>query len=267
MGYKIDEQGTTLYDKESLEILKESGWIASTILKELIKDVQDGNTTENLERTAEDLMTYYNVSSAFKGHEGYPFSTCLSVNEFIVHGFPTNAPLKNGDKISVDLGVIHRGHYSDNCRTLIVGGQSVSPHNEIIELSKLCFDKALEVALPGNTIGDIGFTINSQVLQPKYEQKYKVVGQFTGHSIGRELHMPPAIPNMGFPGKGMILKVGMSLCIEPVLMYKSSELNIFNSKEYPSILQFKTTNNLPGSHYENQIFITESGPVIVTHSD
>lgn len=265
----ILKDGTRLYKHKAYERLKASGRIAAQVLHELVANVKEGVTTFELNSLAEQLIKDAGATPAFKGYEGYPFATCLSVNEHIVHGLPNNRPLKNGDVISVDVGVIKDFFYSDNARTVVVGG-APSEHDQLIEAAQRAYNLGLEKALPGNYTGDIGHEIHKAVLQNDLDpqntslgKKFNVFFKFQGHGIGLELHEQPSVPNMGFPGKGVKLLPGMCICIEPVVLYMSSTPEVCPT-ETPNVYQFITDDRKPSSHYENQIYITETGYEVLT---
>jgi len=268
--YKLDD-GSHLYGKDYLPYLEDSGRVAYLVLKELLKNAQEGITTQELDKIAEDEISKHKAEPLFKGFDTYPFTTCLSYNEYIVHGFPSDYKLKKGDVISIDVGVKYNGFCGDNARTIIIGGPENSIHKRLVEVAEEAFNSGLSQAYAGRTIGDIGFAIHSTVLKeedpnsedPNMNSKFKVFFKFQGHGIGLNLHEPPDVPNIGYPSHGSILQVGNCICIEPVVLYRSSEPVIRNSN-ITSVLEFFTDNMLPSSHHENQIYISESGPIILT---
>ena len=190
------EDNSHLYGQDYLPRLKDSGRVSYLILKELIKNAQEGITTEELDRIAEDEIIKYKAEPLFKGFDAYPFSTCLSYNEYIVHGFPSKYRLKNGDVIAIDVGVKYKGFCGDNARTVIIGNPNDSPHRRLVDIAEEAFNAGLSQAYPGNTIGDIGFAIHTTVLSdidpnpsdPTIDSKFKVFHKFQGHGIGLELH-------------------------------------------------------------------------------
>ena len=248
-----------LYTKEHFNILKDAGYLNNEIVKILITNVVDGITTLELEKIAEYLLNKFKCQPLFKGFENFPNVACFSVNESIVHGLANDKKLKYGDKVSIDIGLRYNGLCSDLARTVVVGNIK-SPHTELLKTAEECFNKGLQKCYPGNTTGDIGATITS-VLN-KYT-KYKVFHKFQGHGIGLNLHEDPPIPNYGKRGCGYRLKEGMCICIEPVLLYKTSKVITYLDDQY-KILQFTTSDGLPSAHHENQVFITKDGPVILT---
>lgn len=260
----------TIYSPRELIKLERAAKTAHKILLTLIDNAKPGATTLDLERIAESEIKRHGGLPLFKGYESFPFCTCLSVNEFIVHGFANNTPLKEGDVISIDIGVRVDGYCGDNARTIIVGDVD-SEHKHLIDVTKSAYEEALKVALVGNTVGHIGSKINNIVsrpylnpLNPELGKKFQVFHKVFGHGIGHELHEGPNIPNLGFEGAGCMLQEGMCICIEPVVLYNSSEGLIKESDLYLNVKQFYTSDGLPSAHHENQIFITKSGPIVLT---
>lgn len=259
-----------IYSEQERLKLEKAARTAHLILLEVLKNVQPGITTAELEAIAESEISKNNAVPLFKGYEGYPFCTCLSVNEYIVHGFPNQKKLAPGDVISVDIGVRVDGYCGDNARTLVVGGNP-SEHDQLIEVTKTAYEEALKVALPGNTVGDIGNKINHIISGPYLDpqnrslgKKFKVFHKVFGHGIGYNLHEDPSVPNLGFKGAGAQLRPGMCICIEPVVLYNSSEPIIKDSDLYHSVKEFYTSDLKPSAHHENQIFITRDGPVVLS---
>lgn len=265
--FRVREDGVKIYDSESFKYLQESGYIAKTILLELIKFSTEGTSLLDIDIKAFELCKKHKVMPAFLNYNNYKYSTCLSNNDVVVHGLPNNLKLKNGDILSIDFGCIYKDHYSDNARTICIGNTE-SKYNELINLGEKAFNNAIQFAIPGNRTGDISFEINKTVLSILQEpdditknSKYKIFYGFQGHGIGMNLHELPPIPNLGLKDKGEILEEGMCFCIEPVIIYRSSGI----IKEDNDFIQvYKTDNSLPSSHFEDQVFITKDGPKILT---
>lgn len=266
------KSGIKLYGKNCVTFLQESGRIASEVLQKVAEEAVEGVSLYDLDRFAEDLIFKEKAEPAFLGFNGYPFSTCLSVNENIVHGIPTNKKLKNGEVLSIDLGVKLNGMCADNAKTIVIGGDEKSNHKKIIQTAERAFYKGMEKAKVGFTIGDISHAIHKEVLKESIldsngsdTKLFKIFFNFQGHGIGELLHEPPDVPNMGFIGKGPKILPGMSLCLEPVVMYRTSDVEeSFIEIKNTHIAQFKTSNYMPSSHFEKQIYITMDGPIIIT---
>jgi len=259
--------GVNIYSPEAFKKLQESCIVGKTIREELVSAAVEGTTTLELERLAERLLVKYKCSPLFKGQHGYPFVTCLSNNSQIVHGFPDNRKLKNGDVLSVDIGVRHpNGYCADNARTVIVGGIE-SAHSKLVKLGEDSFTAGLSAAVPGNTEADIASAIFKVIVSERVDNNfknpsvYKIFDRFRGHGIGKELHEEPSVPNWGNPGCGQTLLAGMCICIEPVIVYNSSKIL---DKPLKGVSRYYTHDGLPSTHYENQVFITENGPIVLT---
>ncbi len=177
---------------EEIQIMQEGGKILAKVVKELEKQAAAGITTIELDRAAEALILKYGAKPGFKGHEGFPYSLCASVNENIVHGFPSDYVLKEGDIIGLDSGVLYKGYYTDMAVTIAVGKISYEA-KRLINVAKKSLRLGIKKAKIGNTIGDIGNTIQRFV----EGQGYGVVKDLCGHGIGRGLHEDPKIPNFG----------------------------------------------------------------------
>jgi methionyl aminopeptidase len=270
VGFYTNRFGVNIYDSESLKYLKESGYIAHEILLELMKNCTEGSTALDVECLATNCIEKYKVKSAFKGVNGYKNVTCISYNHKIVHGIPTSDYVfKRGDVVTVDFGVIVKGHYSDNAKTFIVGGID-SQHQQLIDITEKAFFAGFNQARVGNTLGDIGFNIHKEIVKVNSGNKllhrgslFKLFYKFQGHGIGNNLHESPSVPNLGYPGKGMRLVKGMCICIEPVTLYSSStpvEVIIKDS----NFKELHTNDLKPSAHFENQLYISEDGPILLT---
>lgn len=260
--------GVNIYSPKAMDKLKEAAKVASFIRERLVKEAQEGNTTLELDRLAESLLKQHDCKPLFKGMYGFPYTTCMSKNGVIVHGFPDNTPLKEGDVLSIDIGLRHsNGYCADNARTVIVGSPKNSQYKEIVELGKIAFDAGLEQAVPGNTTSDIGRAVFRQIVKRRIDNDfrklsvYKIFDKFRGHGIGLDLHEEPSVPNWGAPGCGTVLQVGMCICIEPVIIHNSSKVLRISTD---NVHQYKCHDDLPTSHYENQVLITDEGPIVIT---
>jgi len=193
--------------------LRESGRIVALVHKELQKLVAPGISTLELDSVAEKIILAEGGVPAFKGYRGFPFCTCCSTNEVIVHGFPNVRKLEDGDILSVDVGVLKDGFYGDAAFTVGVGSIDENKQ-DLIDVSQMALNGAILEAKEGVTTGTIGRVIESYAT----EYGYSVVKNYIGHGIGRDLHMEPAIHNFGRDIEGIKLKAGMCICIEPMLV-------------------------------------------------
>ena len=247
--------------KEELELMRQSGKIAADILEKVQKKVAPGVTTMELDKLAEELIILAKVKSAFKGQpsgkngEGYPAVLCTSVNGVIVHGVPSDYELKDGDILSLDFGVLYKGYYSDLAVTIPVGEISHEARH-LIKTTKKALRLGIKKVRPGNTIGDIGNTIQRFV----ESQGYPVVKDLVGHGIGKELHEEPYIPNYGKRKTGLILEPGMVICIEPMVVLGSNELD-----HAADTHGYETKDKSLSAHFEHTIAVTEEGYKVLTH--
>ena len=244
----------TIKTPEEIQIIAEGGKILAAALKELEKMAKPGVTTLELDKAAEAFILSKGGKPGFKGHEGFPFSLCASVNENIVHGFPSGYVLKDGDVLKLDLGVIYKGFNTDSALTVAVGNVSFET-KRLINVTKKSLRLGIKKAKIGNTIGDIGNTIQRFV----EDQGFGVVRDLCGHGIGKNLHEDPKIPNFGKRGGGEKLVEGMVICIEP--MVTAGDYNIKPSKDGYG---YATKDGSLSAHFEHTLAITAKGPRVLT---
>ncbi|KKQ23506.1 MAG: type I methionyl aminopeptidase [Candidatus Staskawiczbacteria bacterium RIFCSPLOWO2_12_FULL_37_15] len=240
--------------EEEIRIMRDAGKILATTLRGIEKQVKPGITTLELDRAAEALILSLGAKPGFKGHEGFPYSLCASVNENVVHGYPSNYILKEGDIIGLDLGVIYKGYYSDMAITVPVGKISFEA-KRLINVAKKSLRLGIKKVKPGNTIGDIGNTIQRLV----ESQGFNVVRILCGHGIGKELHEEPKVPNFGKRHAGETLKEGMVICIEPMITAGD-----YNLKKSADGFGFATKDGSLSAHFEHTIAVTKNGAKILT---
>lgn len=229
------------------------GFVAE-ILEELRTLVCPGATTFDLDQFAAAEALKRNSKCAFRGYNKYPSSLCCSPNNQVVHGLPNKEPLKSGDILSLDFGVVYDGFYGDAAITVPVGDVSEAAKKLILTTEESLY-AAIEMAVPGNRLGDISSAVQSYV----ESRGYSVVRDFVGHGIGRSLHEDPQIPNYGLAGKGVMLKPGMVLAIEPMINEKSHEVEVLNDN-----WTVVTCDGGLSAHFEHTVAITENGPEILT---
>jgi len=244
----------TIKSEEEIKIMREAGKILATVLKEIEKQVKPGITTRDLDRAAEALILSYGAKPAFKGHEGFPYSLCASVNENVVHGFPSDYVIKQGDIIGLDLGVLYKGYNSDMAVTVPVGEVSFEA-KRLINVTKKSLRLGIKKVRPGNTVGDIGNTIQRFV----EGQGFGIVRILCGHGIGKGIHEDPQIPNFGKRGAGPELVEGMVICIEPMITAGD-----FNLKKSADGYGFATKDGSLSAHFEHTIAVTKFGSKILT---
>ena len=241
---------------EEIEIMREGGRILAEVLHEVKKMAKPGVATIELDRAAEALILSWGAKPAFKDYEGFPFSLCVSINENIVHGLPSDYILKEGDLVKLDLGVLHKGFNTDMAITVPMGKVA----NEAKKLMDVCRDSleaGIKQAKIGNTTGDIGSAIEDVVRR----QRFWVVKNLCGHGIGKEVHEDPQVANYGTKGMGEKLVEGMVICIEP--MVALSDWRIKHSKDGYG---YATKDGSLAAHFEHTIAITKKGPKILTQT-
>ncbi|WP_113924122.1 type I methionyl aminopeptidase [Cognataquiflexum aquatile] len=239
---------------EEVQIIKQGAQILGKAHGEVAKYIKEGVKTSFLDKIAEEYIRDNSGLPSFKGYNGFPAALCISVNEVVVHGFPGNYVLKDGDIISVDCGVFHQGFHSDSAYTYPVG--EVSPQVlSLLKATKESLYLGIQKAVFGNRIGDIGFTIQKYV-----EAKgFTVVRELVGHGLGRHLHESPEVPNYGKKGSGPLLKAGMVIAIEP--MINLGTRNIVQERDGWTI---RTADKKQSAHYEHTVAIFEDRTEILT---
>lgn len=237
-----------------IEYMRSAGKLVGETLARLEEVVKPGITTAEIDRIAEEFILKNNAKPSFKGYNGFPASICASVNEEVVHGFPSNRVLQEGDIISVDCGAILNGYQGDAARTIAVG--KISPDaQKLIDVTRESFFKGVEHAKVGNRLTDISSAV--QVYVEGFG--YSVVRDFVGHGIGRDMHEDPEVPNFGRPGRGPKLTHGMVLAIEPMV-----NIGKYYVKVKPNGWTVVTEDGSLSAHYENTVAILNNGPEILT---
>jgi len=228
--------------------------IVAEVLERVVESVAPGITTQELNSIAEKEVAKRKAKPAFRGYSGYPSSLCCSLNDQVVHGIPSNNPLKDGDILSLDFGAYYDGFFGDAAVTVPVGTVIDSTLN-LLSVTKRSLELAIEQAIQDNRLSDI-----SNAVQVFVESNgYSVVRDFVGHGIGRNLHEQPQVPNYGLPNKGPRLRVGMVLAIEPMVNEKSFEVKVL-ADGWTAV----TLDGGLSAHFEHTVAITEHGPEILT---
>jgi len=239
---------------EEIQIMAEGGKILAGIMKELEKNVKPGITTEDLNRLAENLILKSGGKCSFKGYEDYPACLCTSINEEIVHSVPSARQLKDGDIISLDLGIFYQGFHTDMAITVPVG--KILPETQrLIRVTKKALKRGIKKTRPGNTIGDIGNTIQRYV----EGQGFNVVRELCGHGIGKEIHEDPKILDYGKRHSGLEIKEGMVLCLEPMVTVGDWKL-----KKSADGFGYQTQDDSLSCHFEHTMVVTKNGAKILT---
>jgi methionyl aminopeptidase len=244
-----------LKSPREIELMREAGRIVALTLAVLAEKAKEGVSTAQLEEWAEEVIRKNKAIPSFKGYRGYPASICVSVNEEVVHGIPSpKRILKEGDVVSIDVGAIYRGYHGDAAITIGIG-RITEEAEKLIEVTKGALEAAISVAKAGNRLGDISWAIQS------YAEKhgFSVVREYTGHGIGRYMHEEPQVPNIGTPGKGVLLKPGMTLALEPMVVAGSWEVEVL-----PDGWTVVTKDKSLAAHFEHTIAITDGDAEILT---
>ncbi len=249
-----EEERIILKSPQEIEKMRRSNQIVAEILAAIKEIVRPGIMTRDLEELAEELLAKKKAKSAFKGYNGFPAALCTSVNEEIVHGIPSSRPLKEGDILSLDFGVIYDDFYGDAAITLPVGRISLEAER-LLRVAEEALYLAIEQAHPENRLQDISAAIQRYV----ESQGYSVVRDFVGHGIGKHLHEKPQVPNFGTPGRGIRLRPGMTLAIEPMINAGSHEVEILEDG-WTAVTKDKSLS----AHFEHSVAITENGPDILS---
>lgn len=237
--------------------MQSAGSLNALVLEEVKKMIKPGVTTRELDQTAEEIIRDHGGIPTFKGYPGpypYPATLTISINEEMVHGIPSGRTLKEGDIVSVDCGTTLDGFIGDSAFTVGVGeiGQE---EQRLIQVTRESLYKGIEQMRPGKHIGDVGAAIQQHVEAAGYH----VPRQYTGHGVGREMHEPPQVPNFGVPGQGMLLREGMTIAIEPMVLVGTPNTRVL--RDQWTVI---SADNSLTAHYEHTVAVTSNGPLILT---
>lgn len=238
-----------------IEKLRECGNIMKELFKFVDNEIKEGMTTKELDKIIYDFIIANGAEAPCLGYEGYPAATCISVDEMVVHGIPSEKIiLRNGSIVSVDVVISYNGYMTDATRTYMIGDVS-EEKKKLVKTTEECFFKAIENLHDGSPIGDIGYAIQTLA----ESNGYGVVRALTGHGIGTEMHEDPTVLNYGRKGTGIRLKKGMVLAIEPMINAGTYKVN-FLSDGWGVVTQ----DGKPSAHYENTVVITDNGVEVLT---
>ncbi|SRR4030042_314777 len=244
-----------LLSSDELATMRQVGKVAAAILKALQRFIKAQIVTKDIERFFESALSRYpGMEPAFKGFMGYSASCCVSVNEEIIHGIPSQRIIQSGDLVSVDLGIKYKGLYVDTASTYAVGRVS-QPARRLVAVTRQALYQGIRRARAGKRIGDISTAIQGIV----EKNGFSVIRKFVGHGIGRHLHLPPEVPNFGEPGQGVELFVGQVIAVEPMVAAGSYEVDILEDG-----WTAKTRDGSLSAHFEHTVAITNKGPWILT---
>jgi len=240
--------------KDEIGKMRETNRIIAQLFDHIQPLIRPGMTTAELDQEAELFIRAHNAVPAFKGYKGFPGTLCTSINEQVVHGIPGSRKLFEGDIISIDVGALLDGFYSDAARTFAVG-KIGKKEQALMDATSKALEEGIKQAIPGNHLSDISVAIQKVV----ESAGFSVVRDFVGHGIGRSLHEDPQIPNFGKKGMGPILEPGMTFALEPMVNMGTWRIKILDDG-WTAI----TADGLPSAHFENSIAVTNNGPIILT---
>jgi methionyl aminopeptidase len=239
---------------ENIAAIKRAGTVLTDTLDRLEEAIRPGITTAELDALAEDSITAAGATPSFKGYRGFPSSICASPNDVIVHGIPGSDPLRDGDIVSIDVGVFYEGWHADSAWTFPVG-EIDSVVAELLKVTASSLDAAIDQCRPGNRLGDVGSAVETMA----EAAGFSVVREYAGHGIGRQLHEDLWVPNYGPPGRREMLSAGMTMAIEPMVNIGGPETRVMDDG-----WTVVTADGSLSAHFEHTVAITPEGCEILT---
>ena len=243
-----------LKTRREIEIMKKAGRLVAQSHELVRKHIKPGVTTKELDRLVDDFLRSQNAIPTFKGYNGFPFAICASVNEEVVHGFPSERELREGDIVSVDIGATFEGYVGDSAKTFLVG-EVDEEKKHLVEATRQCFYEGIKFAKLSYRLSDISHAIQAYA----ESQGLSVVRDYVGHGVGKNMHESPQVPNFGKPGKGPRLQEGMVLAIEPMI-----NAGVYNVRVLENNWTVVTVDGKPSAHYEHTVAITDGEPELLT---
>jgi methionyl aminopeptidase len=244
----------TLKSKRELEIMRDASRIVAEVLEALKEHCKPGVTTKELDRIAEELTLKQNAQPAFKGYRGYPGSLCASINAEVVHGIPGSRQLREGDIVGLDFGVLYGGYYGDAAVTVPIGRVS-DEIAQLLQVTSECLYLGIGQMKPGNHLSDISRAIQTHA----EEHGFSLVKEFGGHGIGKRLHEDPMVLNYVADGRGIKLKPGLVLAVEPMVNMGADAVQVLSDG-----WTVVTADGRPSAHFEHTVAIIETGSEILT---
>ncbi|MBQ9834481.1 MAG: type I methionyl aminopeptidase [Bacilli bacterium] len=244
----------SIKSEREIDLMRHAGHINYLTHEEIKKHVKAGITTKELDKIAYDFITKNDCVPSFLNYEGYPASICTSINDEVVHGIPGNTKLKNGDIISIDVGVAYKNYHSDAARTYIIG-EVDNKIKKLVEKTEESLYEGLKVIKAGAKIGDIGAAVS----EVAHQNGLSVVRELVGHGVGTSIHEDPDVPNFGKKNTGLVLKAGMTIAVEPML--NLGERYVYMEDDDWTI---KTDDGSPSAHFEHTVLVTDTGYEILT---
>ena len=247
-------RGVVLKSKEEIAIMREAGRVVAEVMQIVVDAVRPGVVVKDLDRIVRREFKARKVTPTFLGYHGFPATVCVSINDEIVHAIPGGREIREGDVVSIDLGATYQGFVGDHAVT--VGAGCISPEAQpLISETGEAQDRGIEQARAGNHIADIGHAVQSHA----EAAGFSVVREYVGHGVGRAMHEEPQIPNYGEPGKGMLLRPGMVLAIEPMV-----NVGDWRTRRHDDGWTVSTLDGSLSAHFEHTLAITNEGPVVLT---
>jgi methionyl aminopeptidase len=240
--------------KREVATMREAGRIVAETHARLRDSIRPGVTTAELDALAYEVVTARGAQPSFLGYRGFPASLCVSINEEVVHGIPGPRVLEEGDVVSLDFGAYYRGYHGDSAITVAVG-RVEKKVEDLIETTQGALEAGISQCTKGKYLGDVSWAIQSHA----ESRGYSVVRQYVGHGIGRSMHEDPQIPNYGSPGRGVLLKPGMTFALEPMV-----NVGTYVTRVLDDNWTVVTADGELSAHFEHTIAITEAGPEILT---
>ena len=244
----------SIKSEREIKLMREAGYLNYLTHEEIKKHIRVGVTTKELDTIAYNFISSHNAIPSFLNYEGFPASICVSINDEVVHGIPSNRKIKNGDIVSIDVGVELHGYHSDAARTYGVGDVSKEVQDLVLNTEKALYE-GLSKIKEGAKIGDIGAAIESFA----HKHGLSVVEELVGHGVGTNIHEDPDVPNYGKSGSGITLKNGMVLAVEPMLNLGSRYIYLHDDD-----WTISTDDELPSAHFEHTVVVTKDGYKILT---
>ncbi len=243
-----------LKSKREIDIMREASRIVAVVLEELRRFCKAGIFTRELDRLAEEKTAQYGAQPAFKGYRGYPAALCTSINHQVVHGIPGDIKLKEGDIVGLDFGVMYKGYFGDGAITVPIG-EIPEETRKLLQITEECLYLGIEQMVPGNHLSDL-----SRAIQTHAEgNSFSLVKEFGGHGIGKHLHEDPMVLNYVVNGRGITLREGLVLAIEPMVNVGTDKVQVLSDG-----WTVVTMDGKPSAHFEHTVAITGNGPEILT---
>lgn len=250
----------TIKSSEEQKIMRQGGRILAEILSSLKEAVRPGVQKAEIDKLADDLCARHKVRPSFKGYNGFPAAVCISVNDEVVHGIPTEEVFKEGDLVSLDMGVEYEGFHTDSALSLICGqNEGAKDHDrksKLIKAAEQSFYSAVDMIKDGVHLGDV----SAKIQEVAESQGYGVIRMLVGHGIGQSVHEDPNVPNYGTRGTGIVLKTGMTIAIEPMITADGSIDVVLASDGWT----YKSKTGALCAHYEHTVLVTDDGCEILT---